>query len=257
MSLTISVQHRTSDILSTSQQSLRSYILHPDSKDHTGYNISFYGTTRTFHNRSVKQTAVATSSTHAEARAIFTLAKELNFLIALCQELQIPLELPALIMEDNSAVVTMANNDSRYTKKCKHFLMVSNYSKEQIVLGLIEARKIYGKVNTAEMHTKPLRSSELLSIAHKILDQLPPQPLMPTVSSSSTLPTETVSCIMDTDVKSQLSNETKRSLLADSAHMPNSTTQGTHPSLYYSPCFGLDNRCGRTCPRPQSDCTAV
>ena len=83
-----------------------SYLLHPDSKGHTGYTISFYGTIGTFHNRSIKQTAVATSSTHAEARAIFTLAKELNFLIALCQELQIPLELPAIIMEDNSAVVT-------------------------------------------------------------------------------------------------------------------------------------------------------
>ena len=86
-----------------------SYLLHPDSKGHTGYTISFCGTTGTFHNRSV---TVATSSTHAEARAIFTLAKELNFLIALCQELQITLELPAIIMEDNSAVVTMANNDS-------------------------------------------------------------------------------------------------------------------------------------------------
>jgi len=27
-------------------------------------------------------------------------------------------------MEDNSAVVTMDNNDSGYTKKYKHFLMV-------------------------------------------------------------------------------------------------------------------------------------
>ena len=55
-----------------------SYLLHPDSKGHTGYTISFYGASGTFHNRSVKQTAVATSSTHAEARALFTLAKELN-----------------------------------------------------------------------------------------------------------------------------------------------------------------------------------
>jgi hypothetical protein len=31
-----------------------SYLLHPDSKGHTGYNISFCGTTGTFHNRSVK-----------------------------------------------------------------------------------------------------------------------------------------------------------------------------------------------------------
>jgi hypothetical protein len=118
-----------------------SYLLHTDSKGHTGYNISFYGTTGTFHNRSVKQTAVATSFTHAEARAIFTLAKELNFIIALCQELLIPLELPAIIMEDNSAVVTLANSDSGYTKKCKHFLTVLNYIKEQIALGQIEARK--------------------------------------------------------------------------------------------------------------------
>jgi hypothetical protein len=41
-----------------------SYLLHPDSKGHTGYTISFHGTTGTFHNRSAKQTAVATSSTH-------------------------------------------------------------------------------------------------------------------------------------------------------------------------------------------------
>jgi hypothetical protein len=140
-----------------------SYLLHPDSKGHTGNNISFYGTIGTFHNRSVKQTAVAISSTHAEARAIFTLAKELNILIALCQELRIPLELPAIIVEDNSAVVTMANNDSAYTKKWKHFLMVLNYIKEQIVLGQIEARKIFGKLNTADMHTgsSALRNSSL------------------------------------------------------------------------------------------------
>ena len=210
-----------------------SYLLLPDSKGHTGYNISFCGTIGTFHNRSVKQTAVATSSTHAEARAIFTLAKELNFLIALCQELQIPLELPAIIMEDNSAVVTMANNDSGYTKKCKHFLMVLNYIKEQIVLGQIEARKIFGKLNTADIHTKPLRSSEFLSLAHKILGQPPPLQLSISLLPISTpLPTETVSCIMDTDAKSQPSTETKRSLQADSALTPNTKRRKAHILRY-------------------------
>ena len=87
-------------------------------------------------------------------------------------------------------------------------------------------------------------------MAHKILGQPPPQ--SPTLSaiSFSTLPTETVSCIMDTDVKSQpTSNETKRSLMTDSAHMPNSKRRKAHilRSIYY--CFGLDNGCGRTCPR--------
>jgi hypothetical protein len=59
-------------------------------------------------------------------------------------------------MEDNSAVVTMANNDSGYTKKCKPFLMVLNYIKEQMALGQIEARKIYGKLNNPGMHTSIL-----------------------------------------------------------------------------------------------------
>ena len=134
------------------------YLLHPDSKGHTGDNILFYGTTGTFHNRSAKQTAVvAISSTHAEARAIFTLAKEFNFLITLCQELRIPLdELPAITMEDNSVVVTMANNESGYTKKCKHFLIVLNYIKEQIVLGQIEAQDLRQAKHCARTCTRSL-----------------------------------------------------------------------------------------------------
>jgi hypothetical protein len=158
------------------------------------------------------------------------LAKELNFLIALCQELQIPQDLPAIIMEDNSAVVTMAINDSGYTKKCKHFLMVLiNYIKKQIVLGHIEARKIFGKLNTADMHTKPLRSSEFLIMAHRILGQPPPlNQSVSILSTSSPLPAETVSYIMDTDAKSQPGNEAKRSLPADSAPTINAKRRKAH-----------------------------
>jgi hypothetical protein len=185
-----------------------SYLLHPDSKGHTGYTISFQGTQGTFHNRSVKQTAVATSSTHAEARAIFTLAKDLNFIIALCQELRIPLELPAIIMEDNSAVVTMANNDSGYTKKCKHFLMVLHYVKEQIALGQIEARKIFGKLNNADLHTKPLRSSDFQNMALKILGQpSPPSKYTPT---STIAPTTEIVSPVDMGITSEPVRATKR-----------------------------------------------
>ena len=126
----------------------------------------------------------------------------------------------------------MANSDSGYTKKCKHFLMVLNYIKEQIALGQIEARKIYGKLNTADMHTKPLRSSEFISMAHKILGQPPPQQLTTPVLPSPPLPTETVSCIMDTDVESQPSIETKRSLSADSVHENNVKRRKAHILRY-------------------------
>ena len=213
-----------------------SYLLHPDSKGHTGYTISFNGTTGTFYNRSVKQTAVATSSTHAEARAIFTLAKELNFIIALCQELRISLELPAIIMEDNSAVVTMSNNDTGYAKKCKHFLMVINYVKEQIDRGQIEARKIYGKLNTADMHTKPLRTSSFIHLAHRILGQptltLPTTtPLLPTSIPS----TETVAVLhtaMEVAAQSQLGMTRKRPRTPDSV---GATRRKAHILRYVTP----------------------
>ena len=64
--------------------------------------------------------------------------------------------------------------ETSYAKKCKHFLMVLNYIKEQISLSQIEARKIYGKVNNVDLHTKPLRSSAFRTMTHKILGQPPP-----------------------------------------------------------------------------------
>jgi hypothetical protein len=76
-------------------------------------------------------------------------------------------------MEDKSAVVTLANTENSYAKKCKYFFMVLNYIKEQISLGQIEACKIYGKLNNADLHTKPLRSSAFRTMAHKILGQPP------------------------------------------------------------------------------------
>ena len=82
----------------------------------------------------------------------------------------------------------MANNDSGYTKKCKHFLMVLNYIKEQIASGQIEARKIYGKLNNADMHTKPLRSSDFAKMAHKI-DPWPAGPTTRYYSYFSIYPT--------------------------------------------------------------------
>ena len=159
-----------------------------------------------------KQQLLHRQPIHAEARAIFTLAKELNFLIALCQELHIPLELLAIIIEDNSAVVTMTNSDSGYTKKCTHFLMVLNYIKEQIAFGQIEARKINGKLNNADMHTKPLRSSDFANMANKILGQ--PAPIIVHTPPSPNQPAENMP-VSDMDANSQPSNERKRLWLPD------------------------------------------
>jgi hypothetical protein len=113
----------------------------------------------TSYNRSAKQTLVSTSSTHAEMRALYTLVKDILFIIYRCSELNIPLLLPAFIMEDNSAVVTVSNEECAYLKKCKHFIMVVNYVREQLELGLIQVIKIKGELNDADLHTKETKGS--------------------------------------------------------------------------------------------------
>ncbi len=71
----------------------------------------------------------------------------------------ISLLLPAVIMEDNSAVVTISNVESAYLKKCKHFIMVvNNVVREQLELGLIQVLKIKGELNNADLHIKKLRN---------------------------------------------------------------------------------------------------
>jgi hypothetical protein len=136
--------------------------------------------------------------------------------------------------------------------------MVLNYIKEQIVLGQIEARKIFGKLNTADMHTKPLcSSSEFLTMAHRILSQPPPlNQSVSTLSTSSPLPAETVSGIMDTDAKSQPGNDAKRSLPADSAPTINAKRRKAH-ILRLSLVLARIRRWMRTYLLPQSDCIAV
>ena len=49
-------------------------------------------------------------------------------------------------MEDNSAVITVTTDESTYAKKCKHFLMLINYVREQVDLGIINILKISGQI---------------------------------------------------------------------------------------------------------------
>lgn len=145
-----------------------SYLTHPDSKGHTGYTIGL-SNEGTFYNRSSKQQLVSTSSTHAEIRAICTLVKVILFLLSLALDLQLNMKTPAIIMEDNSAVITITTDETAYMKKCKHFLMLINYIKEQVNLGLIDINKILGLHNPSDLHTKPIYDNLYNKHANNIL----------------------------------------------------------------------------------------
>jgi hypothetical protein len=145
-----------------------SYLTHEDSKSHSGYCMSF-GNIGTFYVKSSKQNLVATSSTHAEVRALYTLALDLIFVVNLCDELNRPVELPAVILEDNQPAIDLSLSLNGRVKKCKHFLMLVNFIREQVTAGLIELRKVATEDNHADLLTKPLMGKSFDDKANYLL----------------------------------------------------------------------------------------
>ena len=136
-----------------------SYLTHEDSKSHTGFCMSF-GEIGTFYSKSSKQTLVTTSSTHAEMKALYTLVVDIVFLVHLMEELQRGLHLPCVVMQDNQPVIDLLQETSARTKRCKHFLMLVNWVKEQVQQGLVSVQKVDTSENLADVLTKIIVGSE-------------------------------------------------------------------------------------------------
>jgi hypothetical protein len=130
-----------------------SYLAHPDAKSHTGYCLSF-GKFGSFYSKSSKQKLVATSSTHAEIRALYTLVLDIIFIVHLCAEVGRPISLPAIIFEDNQPVLDLTKTLNGKVTRSKHFLMLLEFIREQVLEGLIELKKIATEANVADMLTK-------------------------------------------------------------------------------------------------------
>jgi hypothetical protein len=147
-----------------------SYLTHNDSKSHTGFCLSF-GEIGSFYSKSSKQTLVATSSTHAEMRALYSLCIEIVFVIHLCQELGRPVQLPAIVLEDNQPVIDLSADLSSRAKKCKHFLMLVRYVREQVDNGLIAISKVPTAVNVVDILTKIVVGNEYRAKALSLLGE--------------------------------------------------------------------------------------
>jgi hypothetical protein len=146
-----------------------SYLTHPTtSKSHTGYCFSL-GQYGMFYSKSLVQQLVATSSTHAEMRALFTAVKDLLFLIGLFEELGFTVTHPVTVYEDNNACVILANQEIGPNKKIRHFLMLVEYCRQQVYLGNIKVEHIDTEENMADILTKNIYNTKLF---RKHRDQL-------------------------------------------------------------------------------------
>jgi hypothetical protein len=132
-----------------------SYLTHSNSKSHTGYCFSL-GSIGMFYSKSSVQQLIATSSTHAEMRALFTAVKDIIFLMGLFTELGYQVQLPIEIHEDNAACVILSSQDFGPSKNVKHFIMLVSYVREQVHLGYVKICDIDTDKNISDILTKDL-----------------------------------------------------------------------------------------------------
>jgi hypothetical protein len=88
----------------------------PSGKSHTGFCFSL-GKQGMFYSKSSVQQLVATSSTHAKMRALFTAVEEIAFLIGLSEELGFTVKQPVNAYEDNNSCVILSNQEIGSNKK--------------------------------------------------------------------------------------------------------------------------------------------
>jgi hypothetical protein len=145
-----------------------SYLTHSDSRSHSGYCMSF-GSIGTFYVKSAKQQLIATSSTHAEVRALYHLVLDIVYIVNLCDELRRPIQLPAVVFEDNQPAIDLSASLTGRVKRCKHFLMLVNYIREQVAAGLIALQKIPTEDNIADILTKCITGKSFVQKADHLL----------------------------------------------------------------------------------------
>ena len=131
------------------------YLTHPDSRSHTCFNLRF-GKQGSFYTKSVKQSTIATSSTHAESIGMSSGLKECIFVEGICEEIGRPIKKPILVLEDNAALITLMTQDTGISKRTKHFLMLLNWCREQVKSGLISIEYVLSEENIADIGTKAL-----------------------------------------------------------------------------------------------------
>ena len=138
------------------------YMSHEDAGSHTGYTIAIGSKNprSSFHSKSFKQKLVATSSTHAEVRALYDLTIQLIFIINLFKEIQRTLQLPVIVFEDNQPCIDLVTQETTRLGKSKHYLNIINFIKEQVQLGLLKLNKIDTKKNISNVLTKIICGKE-------------------------------------------------------------------------------------------------
>ena len=126
---------------------------HLDRKSRTGYVLYFNNGPVAWGSK--KQSCVATSTTHAEYIALYTVTKEVIWCRRLLADLGFPQTAPTVIYTDSQSALRLAMNPE-YHAQTKHIDIKYHYTREQILLQSIQLQYVNMHAQIADILTKPL-----------------------------------------------------------------------------------------------------
>jgi len=127
-----------------------------DSKSFSGYVVMLAGAALTWYAK--KQTTVAKSTSTAETIAACALVEEIEWVVALLAELNLPQPSPSTVLIDNKAVIDIAKGKGDFCKsrhiRLKYHLLQDLVMNQKV----IELQYIQSDKNLADLFTKPKTS---------------------------------------------------------------------------------------------------
>ena len=142
-----------------------------DCKSHTGMIMATQP--GIIHYRSVSQKTVSTSSSHAEAKGAFTMAKEIMALKGMVAELHPSNSIHS--MSDKASIVCVDNKatvdlllEPKNQEKSRHWLIAYKWVLELQKFGILRYKHIYGNLNVSDLLTKPV-STKVFDTVGKII----------------------------------------------------------------------------------------
>jgi len=147
---------------------------HLDRKSRTGYILFFNNGPVAWGSK--KQSCVATSTTHAEYIALYTVTKEVIWCRRLLADLGFTQTSPTVIYTDSQSALRLAMNPE-FHAQTKHIDIKYHYTREQILLQSIQLQYINTHVQLADILTKPLTPEQFRRLRDSLLTGVSSSPL--------------------------------------------------------------------------------
>jgi len=133
-----------------------------DRKSTTGYLFKMFNSNLICWNTK-RQNSVAASSTEAEYMALFEAVREALWLKSLSESINIKLDKPIKIFEDNQGCISIASSSSCH-KRSKHIDIKYHFAREQVENNVISIEYIPTENQLADIFTKPLPTGRFMEL---------------------------------------------------------------------------------------------